>query len=166
MATIPRSHAKKIAALKRSLTLCTVYTLDNQFCGQPTDPANAWAALERGVGARLTVDSTGTRYTVHVHSNRWYELRSGQEEAAPVAGFGDALRPARRRLPRSQGSAMPCRAPACGWLPARPHTASPATSPNSGAASAAAGPEAGSTSPGAGLRRPVISPARRLADRG
>jgi hypothetical protein len=92
MATIPRSHAKKIAALKRSLTLCTVYTLDNQFCGQPTDPANAWAALERSAGARLTVDSTGTRYTVHVHSNRWYELCAGGQEAAdPVADFGDAL---------------------------------------------------------------------------
>jgi hypothetical protein len=71
--TIPRNHAKRIAGLKARLTTCTVYTLDNYFRGQPADPASAWAALERGLHAKLTDRGDG-RYTIHIHSNCWYEL--------------------------------------------------------------------------------------------
>ena len=80
MSTIPRSHTKRIAGLKAELTTCTVYTLENCFRGQPCDPAHAWAALERGLRARLTGSGDG-RYTIHIHSNCWYELAAQQASA-------------------------------------------------------------------------------------
>src|SRR5438045_2463091 len=95
--TIPRNATRQIADLKKRLTRCRVLTLDNYFLGADTDPANAWAALERH-RARLTVNSDGTVWTVQVHSNCWYELREAEPEpepaaepAPPEAAGGDAV---------------------------------------------------------------------------
>lgn len=81
MSTTIRRNSKQIPALKEQLTRCQVYTLENYFEGQPVEPRYAWAALERSPHARLTDNGNG-RYTVHVHSNRWYELwrPAGEED--------------------------------------------------------------------------------------
>lgn len=70
--TIPRNATRQIRSLQLRLGFCKVYTLDNCFTGQATDPANAWHALERRNG-KLRDNGNGT-YTVRVHSNCWYEL--------------------------------------------------------------------------------------------
>lgn len=72
--TIPRSHARRIALLKEQLTKCKVFTLENFFFGRDVEPRYAWEALDRGLRAKLTDNGNGT-FTVHVHANRWYELR-------------------------------------------------------------------------------------------
>jgi hypothetical protein len=73
--TISRSATRQIAELKEQLTDCRVYTLENQFIGKTVDPAFAWKALAANRSARLTDRENGT-YTVHIHDNRWYELRA------------------------------------------------------------------------------------------
>jgi hypothetical protein len=83
MATIPK-NSKKIGQLKRELTRCRVYTLDNDFTGRDVEPRFAWEALATALHAKLT-ERDGT-YTVHVHSNRWYELRRPEPE---TPGEGD-----------------------------------------------------------------------------
>jgi hypothetical protein len=72
--TIPRNHAKRITELKATLHTCRVFTLENYFHGKDADPVHAWAALERYQG-KLTDHEDG-RYTIHIHSNCWYELRA------------------------------------------------------------------------------------------
>lgn len=74
---IPRNATRRIAALRERMTTCKVYTLENQFHGAQVDPVHAWAALERSRSARLTEASDGKGCIVHVHGNRWYELREG-----------------------------------------------------------------------------------------
>ena len=73
MRTIARNATRQIAALKTTLTVCRVYTLENYFAGAEVEPSCAWNALERR-GGKLTDHGDG-RYTVQVHSNCWYELR-------------------------------------------------------------------------------------------
>jgi hypothetical protein len=74
-ATIAKNHTRKIAALKAELTRCKVYTLANNFHGDPVDPAYAWQALQTSLRATLTVNEAGDTWTVSVHSNCWYQLR-------------------------------------------------------------------------------------------
>ena len=73
--TISRSATRQIAELREQLTTCTVYTLDNNFHGRALDPKYAWEALDRSKSARLIAATDGS-YTVHVHDNHWYELRT------------------------------------------------------------------------------------------
>lgn len=77
MATIPK-NSKRIAELESTITKCTVYTLDNYFRGKDVEPRWAWKALRDGLRTKLTDNGSGT-YTVHVHSNCWYELRQASE---------------------------------------------------------------------------------------
>jgi hypothetical protein len=70
--TISRSATRQIAALKSKLAHCKVYTLENYFIGAEVEPRWAWQALDRW-HAKLRDNGNGT-YTVHVHSNCWYEL--------------------------------------------------------------------------------------------
>ena len=74
MKTIPK-NSRRIAELQSELTKCRVFTLENQFLGQDTEPKWAWRALYGALYSktRLTDNEDGT-FTVHVHSNRWYEL--------------------------------------------------------------------------------------------
>ena len=73
MRTIPRNHKAKIAQLKATLTNCKVYTLENYFHGKDVDPKYAWEQLDKFYAAKLTDNGNG-KYTVHLHSNCWYEL--------------------------------------------------------------------------------------------
>lgn len=77
MRTVSRRATRQIADLKKQLTCCKVYTLENYFHGKEVEPEYAWKALETGLRAKLTENDSGT-YTVHVHSNCWYELRRPQ----------------------------------------------------------------------------------------
>ena len=72
--TIPRNHTRQIAELRKRLTSCNVYTLAGYFIGSPVDPSQAWNALER-YSAKLRDNGDGS-YTIHLHSNHWYELRA------------------------------------------------------------------------------------------
>ena len=47
MPTIAKNATRKIAGLKPRLTTCRVYTLANNFHGNPVDPRFAWDALTR-----------------------------------------------------------------------------------------------------------------------
>ncbi len=84
--TIPRNRTRQIAALKETLTVCHAYTLAGYFIARPCDPSHAWDALERFSG-RLR-DNGGGTYTIHLHSNHWYELRAAKagEEAQARKG--------------------------------------------------------------------------------
>lgn len=74
MKTIARNRTKFIAELQTVLTNCRVYDRD-AGCLVTTDPAHAWRALAASRNARLVESTDGDKYTVHVHSNLWYELR-------------------------------------------------------------------------------------------
>jgi hypothetical protein len=72
--TIGRNATRQIAALRRRQDLtCRIYTLENYFHGEVIAPSAAWDALDRWC-AQLRDNGNGT-YTVHVHSNCWFELR-------------------------------------------------------------------------------------------
>jgi len=77
MKTIRRNAVRKIRKILDNAHNISVYTLDNGFCAQESTVE----ALERTLNSevvpgRLTVNGSGTRYTVHVHSNRWYSFDS------------------------------------------------------------------------------------------
>lgn len=74
MKTIPRNHKRKLADVKERATTCKVYSLRNDFAGEDCAPSVAWDDLARYDFARLVehVD----RWSVDVHSNLWYELRT------------------------------------------------------------------------------------------
>ena len=75
MKTIARNRTKLIAELQAKLTVCRMYDRDSGHL-VPTDPAHAWRALSASHHARLVESADGTKYTVHVHSNLWYDLRA------------------------------------------------------------------------------------------
>ena len=74
MKTIPRNHAKRIAALRATLGQAWIHSLETGFAAEPIDPARAWAALDRG-HARL-IDQGDGRYSIRVNSNLWFDLRA------------------------------------------------------------------------------------------
>jgi hypothetical protein len=76
MRTIARSSTRQIAALRETLTRCHAYTLAGYFIAQPCDPKYAWESLEKFSG-KLRDNGDGT-YTIHLHSNHWYELSAGE----------------------------------------------------------------------------------------
>ncbi|WP_199821070.1 hypothetical protein [Streptomyces fulvoviolaceus] len=71
----------------------------------PVDPARAFEAWESMPGARLTEDTPGQKWTVHVHSNRFYIL-TAEDPAAPADGTPAAEVPA-------APTAAPSSAPDC-----------------------------------------------------
>lgn len=74
MRTIPRNHTRKIQSIKDRVTTCKMFSLGNNFAGTVCDPSVAWAELYTYDFARLVEHDN--KWSVDVHSNLWYELRS------------------------------------------------------------------------------------------
>ncbi|MGW1037297.1 DUF6573 family protein [Streptomyces antibioticus] len=83
MTTIRRNWTKRVAEIRTAARTCRVYDSDSGNM-LPVDPARAFEAWERTPRARLTEDTPGRKWTVHVHSNRFYVLTA--EEPSPAAG--------------------------------------------------------------------------------
>lgn len=75
MKTIARNRTAFIAHLKITLTQCRRY---DSATGEmvPADPQSAWQALGDSAHARLIENTDRDKYTVQIHSNLWYDLRS------------------------------------------------------------------------------------------
>lgn len=85
MNTIARRSTRIIKALKVRLTQCKMYDSDTGDW-RDVEPAAAWHSLYAYDSARLWKSSDGEKYTVHVHSNLFYELTAPTEETpAPAA---------------------------------------------------------------------------------
>ncbi len=80
MKTIAKNRTKFLAALATELTQCKMYDRSSGLM-VVTDPKYAWKALAANRHARLTQSTDGSKYTVHVHSNLWYELRAASQGA-------------------------------------------------------------------------------------
>ena len=78
--TIPRNHKKKIAAIRATIARTTLSTLGNGFTAVEVAATHAWDELEGYDFARLTEDVEG-KYTISIHSNRWYTLTTAEFEA-------------------------------------------------------------------------------------
>jgi len=74
MKVIPRSHTRKIQAIKDKNLVCTVYSESDDFKGREVDPKYAWEALRQYTFARLRDYEDGKRWVVRVHGNLWYDL--------------------------------------------------------------------------------------------
>lgn len=85
MKTIRRNATKKIAALATEVMATRLHELSGGFVGAPVPVTAAFDALATYDFAKLTDHENG-KYTVHVHSNRWYYLYT----AAWFQGLGRA----------------------------------------------------------------------------
>ncbi|MFF7358285.1 DUF6573 family protein [Streptomyces filipinensis] len=85
MTTIRRNWTKRVAEIRRATRTCRAYDSDSGNM-LPVDPARAFEAWESTPRARLTEDTAGQKWTVHVHSNRFYVLTA----EAPAAPADDA----------------------------------------------------------------------------
>lgn len=74
MTPVPRNHKRKIEKIKTKAVRCKVYSLDNDFAGVECAPSVAWGQLGEFDFARLV--ESDDKWTVHVHSNLWYVLRT------------------------------------------------------------------------------------------
>jgi hypothetical protein len=108
-----RKNSKEAAALWASPLECRVYRESNSYAGVYVDAKYAREALEKGLHAKLTIDSDGVTYTVHVHDSQWYELRKlslvpavSRETADVNDGALDYL-PAREHDRRAFGAELP-----------------------------------------------------------
>ncbi|MGW3984048.1 DUF6573 family protein [Streptomyces mirabilis] len=119
MTTIRRNWTKRVAEIRTAARACRAYDSDSGNM-LPVDPARAFEAWERTPRARLTEDTPGQKWTVHVHSNQFYVLTT-EETAAPT---DDA--------PTAEASAAPPTAPP-GPRPTR-QAAGPARAQDHGAA--------------------------------
>ncbi len=114
MTTIRRNWTKRVAEIRAAARTCRVYDSDSGNM-LPVDPARAFEAWERTPRARLTEDTPGRKWTVHVHSNRFYVLTAEEPAAAPAPGrrTGHGTAPQRGRLARPAYAgarrAGPCR---------------------------------------------------------
>lgn len=81
MQTIPRSHTKRIAALTETLTVCNVFSRNNDYVAASVEPAVAWKALREFDFARL-VDNGDGKFTIRLHGERWYELYAADHPKA------------------------------------------------------------------------------------
>ncbi|MGW2573082.1 DUF6573 family protein [Streptomyces sp. NPDC001537] len=78
MTTIRRNWPKRVAEIRTAARTCHAYDSDS---GNMVPAAfEAWESRPR---ARLTEDTPGQKWTVHVHSNRFYVL-TAEEPAAPA----------------------------------------------------------------------------------
>jgi hypothetical protein len=71
--TIGRNSTRKIVAIRKRATVCTVKSLSNDFIGRFCEPGYAWDELYRYPFARLI--EYADHWTIQVHGNLWYELR-------------------------------------------------------------------------------------------
>ncbi|MGW2890661.1 DUF6573 family protein [Streptomyces griseoruber] len=82
MTTIRRNWTKRVAEIRTAARTCRAYDSDSGNM-LPVDPARAFEAWERTPRARLTEDTPGQKWTVHIHSNQFYVL-TAEETAAPA----------------------------------------------------------------------------------
>src|SRR3954453_13429351 len=82
MTMIRRNWTKRVAEIRTAARTCRAYDSDSGNM-VPVDPAAAFEAWERNRRARLTEDPPGQKWTVHVHSNRFYVL-TAEEPATPA----------------------------------------------------------------------------------
>ncbi|MFI7405932.1 DUF6573 family protein [Streptomyces sp. NPDC049541] len=73
MTTIRRNWTNRVAQIRAAARSCRAY---DSATGNmvPVDPARAFEAWETKPRARLTEDTPGQKWTVHVHSNEFYTL--------------------------------------------------------------------------------------------
>ncbi len=90
--TIARNHTKIIAKIKAEFTACKVY---DSSTGRmvDVDAFHAWDALTANDFARLHESTDADKYTVHLHSNKWYELRRPTAPAASTPTAAEAAQP-------------------------------------------------------------------------
>ncbi|MFJ8787046.1 DUF6573 family protein [Streptomyces sp. NPDC102476] len=112
MTTIRRNWTNRVAQIRAAARSCRAYDSDSGNM-LPVDPARAFEAWESTPRARLTEDTPGQKWTVHVHSNKFYVL-TAEEMAAPAddaspdeAPAASPTAPPGPRLPRL--SAAPAR---------------------------------------------------------
>ncbi|RPF30261.1 DUF6573 family protein [Streptomyces sp. TLI_185] len=110
MTTIRRNWTKRVAEIRTAARTCHAYDSDSGNM-LPIDPARAFEAWESTQRARLTEDTAGQKWTVHVHSNRFYVLTAEEpattaedEPAAEVPGAPTAV-PGTRRAHQAAGPA-------------------------------------------------------------
>jgi hypothetical protein len=101
--TIPRNHTRKIAALAEKLTVCKLFTLNNNFVAIDIDPKFAWENLAKG-DAKLT-DLGDGKYVIRIHSNCWYELTEAPAKPAKPAKAESPKRVARVMVPAGKRGA-------------------------------------------------------------
>jgi hypothetical protein len=104
MTTIRRNWTNRVAEIRSAARFCRAY---DSATGNmvPVDPARAFEAWESTPRARLTEDTPGQKWTVHVHSNRFYKLTAEdpsapQTDATPTDEASTAVPAARPGDPR------------------------------------------------------------------
>ncbi|MFG2961412.1 DUF6573 family protein [Streptomyces sp. NPDC048291] len=80
MTTIRRNWTNRVAKIRATARACRAYDSDSGTM-VPVDPATAFEAWESTPRARLTEDTPGQKWTVHVHSNRFYVLTAEAPDA-------------------------------------------------------------------------------------
>ncbi|MEH0424676.1 DUF6573 family protein [Streptomyces sp. B21-083] len=81
MTTIRRNWTKRVTDIRTAARTCRAYDSDSGNM-LPVDPARAFEAWESTPRARLTEDTPGQKWTVHVHSNRFYVLTAENPAAS------------------------------------------------------------------------------------
>ncbi|MDH6222839.1 DUF6573 family protein [Streptomyces pseudovenezuelae] len=89
MTTIRRNWTQRVTEIRTAARTCRAYDSDSGNT-VTVDPARAFEAWERTPRARLTEDTPGQQWTVHVHSNHFYILTAedpgtGPADTAPAA---------------------------------------------------------------------------------
>lgn len=74
MKTIPRSHHRKIAALRKTYTEAVVYSLAYDFITRPVDAVVVWDHYINDGRGKLRERYDGD-LQIDVHANLWYVLR-------------------------------------------------------------------------------------------
>lgn len=77
MKTIRRNATKKIAAIAKATLATRLHELGGNFAATPVPVEAAMTNLAAFDFAKLTDDGNG-RYTVSVHSNKWYRLYTAE----------------------------------------------------------------------------------------
>lgn len=71
--TIGRNATRKLAEARSKDLICHEHDISNHFEAVQCDPSVAWTKFDTFPRAQLSVDDDG-KYTIRVHSNRWYKL--------------------------------------------------------------------------------------------
>ncbi|MGW2291209.1 DUF6573 family protein [Streptomyces phaeochromogenes] len=84
MTTIRRNWTNRVAEIRAAARSCHAY---DSATGNmvPVDPARAFEAWQSKPRARLTEDTPGQKWTVHVHSNEFYILTAEDPGTAETA---------------------------------------------------------------------------------
>ncbi|WP_201299827.1 DUF6573 family protein [Streptomyces mexicanus] len=81
MTTIRRNWTNRVAQIRAAAQSCRAYDASTGNM-VPVDPARAFEAWEAKPRARLTEDTPGQKWTVHVHSNEFYTLTAEAPETS------------------------------------------------------------------------------------